>query len=74
MCLGHREPQKNYYRKFVIQDGRLVGMIMVGDIEGAGILSGLIRKRAKVDANYLNRMLVNPIEYPRYLQAERGGQ
>lgn len=68
------EPDKNFYRKFLIQDGRLVGMIMVGDIGGAGILSGLIRKRAKVDANYLNQMLVNPIEYPGYLPVERGGQ
>lgn len=66
------EPDKNFYRKFVIQDGRLVGMIMVGDIEGAGILSGLIRKRAKIDVNYLNRMLVNRIEYPGCLPIERG--
>lgn len=68
------EPAKNYYRKFLIQDEHLVGMIMVGSIEGAGILSGLIRKRAKVDLNYLNQMLVNPIEYPGYLPVERGGQ
>lgn len=68
------EPDKNFYRKFVIQDGRLVGMIMVGSIEGAGILSGLIRKRAKVDINYLNQMLVNQIEYPGYLPVERGDQ
>lgn len=67
------EPDKNYYRKFLIQDGCLVGMIMVGDIGGAGILSGLIRKKAKVDANYLNQMLVNPIEYPGYSPVERGG-
>ncbi|HBW37951.1 NAD(P)/FAD-dependent oxidoreductase [Desulfosporosinus sp. BICA1-9] len=68
------EPDKNFYRKFVIKEGRLVGMIMVGDIEGAGILSGLIRKRAKVDVNYLHQMLVNPIDYPGYLSVVRGGQ
>jgi len=68
------EPGKNYYRKFLILDGRLVGMIMVGDIRGAGILSGLIRKRAKVDMNYLTQMLVNPIEHPGYMTTERGGQ
>lgn len=74
IVLRASEPDKNYYRKFLIQDGRLVGMIMVGDIGGAGILSGLIRKRAKVDTNYLNKMLVNPIEYPVYSPVERGGQ
>jgi len=68
------EPDKNFYRKFVVKDGRLVGMVMVGDIGGAGILSGLIRKRAKVDMNYLNQMLLNPIEYPGYLPLERGGR
>lgn len=67
-------PHRNFYRKFVIQNERLVGMIMVGDIEGAGVLSGLIRKRAKIDEHYLNKMLVNPIEYPGYLPVERGGQ
>ncbi|EHQ87345.1 NAD(P)/FAD-dependent oxidoreductase [Desulfosporosinus youngiae] len=68
------EPDKNFYRKFVVQDERLVGMIMVGDIEGAGILSGLIRKRAKINVNYLNKMLVNPIVYPGYLPLDKGGQ
>ena len=68
------EPDKNFYRKFVVQDERLVGMIMVGDIEGAGILSGLIRKRAKIDVNYLNKMLVNPIVYPGYLPLDKRGQ
>ena len=68
------EPDKNFYRKFLIQDGRLVGMVMVGDIEGAGILSGLIRKKAKVDVKYLHQMLARPIEYPGYLPVEKGGQ
>jgi nitrite reductase (NADH) large subunit len=72
--LTAEKPDKNFYRKFVIKDGRLVGMVMVGDIEGAGILSGLIRKRAKVDMNYLQRMLASRLEYPAYMPVERGGQ
>jgi NAD(P)H-nitrite reductase large subunit len=68
------EPENNFYRKFVIKDGRLVGMIMVGKIEGAGVLSALIRKRAKIDINYLNYLLTNPVEYLVYSPVKRGGQ
>ncbi len=67
------EPEKNFYRKFVIKDGRLVGMIMVGRIEGAGVLCGLIRKGAKVDINYLNYLLTNPVKYQGYLPMSKGG-
>ena len=68
------EPERNFYRKFVIKDGRLVGMIMVGKIEGAGVLSGLIRKRAKIDINYLNYLLINPVKYQGYFPVGKGGQ
>ncbi len=68
------EPKSNFYRKFVIKDSRLIGMIMVGKIEGAGILSGLIRKRAKVDINYLNYLLTNPVKYQGYFPVGKGGE
>ncbi|SHI42428.1 Pyridine nucleotide-disulphide oxidoreductase [Desulfosporosinus lacus DSM 15449] len=68
------EPKRNFYRKFVIKDGRLIGMIMVGKIEGAGILSGLIRKKAKVDLNYLNYLLTNPVKYQGYFPVGKGGE
>lgn len=68
------EPDRNFYRKFVIRDGRLVGMIMVGEIEGAGVLSGLIRKRDKIDANYLSHLLTNPVKYQGYFPVGKGGQ
>ncbi|AET68996.1 NAD(P)H-nitrite reductase [Desulfosporosinus orientis DSM 765] len=73
IVLKASEPKSNFYRKFVVKDGRLIGMIMVGKIEGAGILSGLIRKRAKVDINYLNCLLTNPVKYQGYFPAGKGG-
>lgn len=66
--------EKNFYRKFVIKNDRLIGMIMVGKIEGAGVLSGLIRKRAKIDINYLNYLLTNPVKYQRCFPVRKGGQ
>jgi len=36
------------YRKLVFQEGRLVGALLVGDIDGAGVYAGLIRGGAKI--------------------------
>lgn len=36
----------NTYRKLVFQGDRLVGALLVGDLEGAGVYAGLIRKQA----------------------------
>ncbi len=38
------------YRKMVLKDGRLVGAIAVGEIDRAGILSGLVREGIDVSA------------------------
>lgn len=37
--------EESRYRKFVILDGRLVGFVLVGDIEKAGLFVHLIRER-----------------------------
>jgi NADPH-dependent 2,4-dienoyl-CoA reductase/sulfur reductase-like enzyme len=37
--------EENRYRKFVILDGRLVGFVLVGDVEKAGLFVHLIRER-----------------------------
>lgn len=44
------------YRKFVISDGRLVGFILVGDIERAGLFVHLIRERVPV-ASFQEKLL-----------------
>jgi NAD(P)H-nitrite reductase large subunit len=36
------------YKKLVLRDGRLIGAILIGDIDRAGIYTGLIRDRAEV--------------------------
>lgn len=36
------------YRKLVLKEGRLVGALLVGEVEGAGVLTGLIKRRAEV--------------------------
>lgn len=38
------------YRKVILKDGRLVGMIFVGDIEKSGIVFNLLKNQVKVDA------------------------
>ncbi|MDP2931668.1 MAG: FAD-dependent oxidoreductase, partial [Chloroflexota bacterium] len=38
------------YRKVVLQDGRVVGMVFAGSIEKAGIIVGLMKDRVNVDS------------------------
>lgn len=43
-------PEGNVYRKLVLSDGRIVGMLFVGDIEKAGVILSLIRREDDVSA------------------------
>jgi len=48
----------NDYRKLVVRDNMLVGALLVGDIEGAGVYTGLIKRRA--DLGELAERLAEP--------------
>jgi nitrite reductase (NADH) large subunit len=48
------------YRKLVVKEGVLVGVLLVGDIEGAGVYTGLIRKKAKISD------IADTLEHPRF--------
>ena len=39
------KPEQSLYRKIVIKDDKIIGVIMIGNIERAGIYSGLMRNR-----------------------------
>ena len=41
-------PEQNVYKKLVIKDNVLKGMILVGDIAGAGVFSALIRTKTNI--------------------------
>jgi NAD(P)H-nitrite reductase large subunit len=41
--------EENVYRKIVLKDGVLVGAVLVGNIERAGILTGLMLNRVNVE-------------------------
>jgi NAD(P)H-nitrite reductase large subunit len=42
---------KNTYRKLVLRDGCIVGAILVGQIQKAGILTTLLKKKVNVSDN-----------------------
>jgi len=44
------EPKRNLYRKIVIKGHRLVGAVLVGQIQRAGVLSGLMTGRTNVES------------------------
>lgn len=41
-------PEKNYYKKLVIRNNRIIGAILLGAIERAGIFSGLINNQIDI--------------------------
>lgn len=48
--LEYQAPDKSAYRRFFITEGRIVGAIFVGDVDRAGIITGLIRQGIDVTA------------------------
>ena len=50
------DAEDNSYRKLVIKDGKLVGYVLVGRVERAGILTGLIQSGINVDS-FKERMM-----------------
>ncbi len=44
------EPQHHLYRKLLLQDNVIKGAILIGDIDRAGIITGLINEGVKVDS------------------------
>jgi NAD(P)H-nitrite reductase large subunit len=47
--LADLDVRQRRYRRLVIQDGRLIGALLVGDINRAGIYTGLIRAKTLVE-------------------------
>ncbi len=59
----------NSYRKLVLKDGLLKGALLVGDIEGAGVYTGLIKRKAQVEQVLPNLLAPRP-SYAPWLRRE----
>lgn len=55
--VDHR-PREGIYRKVVVKDDRLAGLLFVGEIQNAGVIGDLIRRRA--DVWRIKRDLLSP--------------
>jgi len=53
---------KNTYRKLVLKDGHIVGAILVGQVQKAGILTTLLKKRVDV-SNYIPLLMSSKINF-----------
>jgi NAD(P)H-nitrite reductase large subunit len=65
-------PEKNVYRKLVLKDGILVGAMLIGEVERAGILTGLIRNRVNI-SDFKEELMKDPLSFsslPREIRAE----
>ncbi len=62
---GFQQFQKkteNTYRKLVLKDGRIVGAILVGQVQKAGILATLLKKKVNV-SNYVPFLLSDRLNF-----------
>ena len=44
----HQSRRGNNYRKLIFKEEILVGALLIGDIEGAGVYTGIIRRKVKI--------------------------
>jgi len=69
-----KEEKKFIYRRLVFKEGRLIGAVLVGKVEAAGIYMALIRKKERVE-NLMDELLEGWIDYGKFekiLEGENG--
>jgi nitrite reductase (NADH) large subunit len=66
----HTSRKGDSYRKLVFRQGVLVGAVLVGEIEGAGVYTGLIKGKKNV-AQHLEALLAPRPTYAPWLSRER---
>ena len=54
----HTWRDSHFYRKVVLKDGRIVGMVFTGDVEYSGVIFSLMKDN--VDATDFKEKLVSP--------------
>ena len=71
-------PVKHIYKKIVIRNSRIIGVILVGNIERAGIYAGLIRNEIDISSVRENISRENfgiihlPADYKKHLVVGEG--
>ena len=67
------EPKEKVYQKLVLKDGVLKGFIIVGNIENAGLLTGLIKEKINVE-NFKENLLEEDfgfVSFPKELRDKK---
>jgi NAD(P)H-nitrite reductase large subunit len=57
-------PAERIYKKLVVRDGRVVGLCLIGDVAGAGLIIGLMKAGTSVE-RIKGRLLDDGLVYPR---------
>jgi len=76
--LEYYDPEKSIYKKIVVKNNKIIGAIFIGDIERAGIYTGIIRD--KIDITDFKEHLLKedfglislPMDYRKHLVAGKG--
>ena len=62
------DPKGTFYRSLVLKEGRLKGFVTIGEIDGAGVLTGLIRSKTDISGiktRLLNKKKIGLMQMPR---------
>ena len=70
---AHVSESNGTYKKLITRDNRLVGYIIIGDIERAGIYTGLIRNKVPLDTIDFELVSSKP-QLMAYTKTERAKQ
>lgn len=63
-----RDEGPDYFRKIILQDGILKGLIFVGEVRNEGLYASLMKRRIDVSA-FKNSILKGTYSYPRFMRA-----
>lgn len=58
--LSREDPARGTYRKIVLRNGRVVGMILAGDVDRAGVVFGLMKNGTPVES-FVDRLLADDL-------------
>ncbi|MCC7201826.1 MAG: NAD(P)/FAD-dependent oxidoreductase [Nitrospirae bacterium] len=62
------DPKGTFYRSLILKEGRLKGFVTIGEVDGAGVLTGLIRSKADISGiktRLLNKKKIGLMQMPR---------
>lgn len=66
-----RDEGRDYFRKIILEDGILKGLVFVGDVRNEGLYASLMKRRIDVSA-FSDAIVKGTYSFPRFMRASTG--